>query len=232
MPGLLGEKIGMTQIFTKTGKWLPVTVVKAGPCTIVQKKLLEKEGYSAVQLGYKEQDAKKMVKPRAAHFAKQGVKPFRVLQEFRTSNQDMYKPGDQLTVELFHEGDLIHVSATSKGKGFQGVMKRHNFKGGRATHGCSISHRSPGSVGQRTYPGKIFKNKKMAGQMGNEKVTVKNLTVVGVEAEQNLLLIKGAVPGANHALVTIFPSSQEFEKRVSAKKAPAETAKAEEKVES
>lgn len=214
MPGLLGEKLGMTQIFTDAGRWVPVTVVKAGPCTVIQKKTAEKEGYSAVQVGFVSIDPKKLNKPRAGHFASKKRDPLRTLKEFRTAHVDIYKPGDQLTVENFQAGDLVCVSGVSKGKGFQGVMKRHHFAGGRDSHGCSVSHRSPGSIGQRTYPGKVFKGKRMAGQMGNEKVTVQNLKVAGIESQENLLLIRGAIPGANHSLVVIRPRSHEFEERI------------------
>ncbi len=204
----------MTQIFTGERRWVPVTVVKAGPCTVVQKKIGQKEGYSAVQIGFLPIDPKKLNKPQKGHFASKKVEAYKILREFRTLQVDMYQPGDKLTVENFQMGDVVQVSGLSKGKGFQGVMKRHHFAGGRDSHGCSISHRSPGSIGQRTYPGKVFKGKRMAGQMGNEKVTVKNLRIVGIEAQENLLLIRGAVPGANHSLVVIRPCSHEFEERI------------------
>lgn len=214
MPGLLGEKLGMMQIFSEGGQWVPVTVVRAGPCTIIQKKQPAKEGYSAVQLGYFEQKEKRSTKAEIKHCTSKGQKVYRFLKEFRTNRLDVYQPGDQLTVSLFQKGDVVDVSGVSKGKGFQGVMKRHHFAGGRASHGCSLSHRSAGSIGQRTYPGKVFKGKRMAGQMGNERVTMKNLDVVGIENEQNLLLIKGAIPGANHSIVVITPKSNQFEQRI------------------
>lgn len=205
MPGLLGEKMGMTQVYGENGRWIPVTVVKAGPCVVVQKKLLEKEGYTSVQVGYGNVKQKNLSKAVIGHYKKNQIEPKRTLKEFRVDSSEKYSSGMNLTVDLFQVGDTVDVTGVSKGKGFQGVMKRHNFSGGRATHGCSLSHRSPGSIGQRTYPGKVFKNKKMAGQMGNERVTVRNLKVVGIESEQGLLLIRGAIPGANHSVVTIKP---------------------------
>ncbi len=214
MPGLLGEKVGMTQIYGEDGRLIPVTVVKAGPCVVVQKKLSEKEGYVSVQLGFGNIKPKNVNKSVAGHFAKNKLAPTRLLKEFRTENADKYQLGSSLTVDILKIGDMVNVTGVSKGKGFQGVMKRHNFAGGRATHGCSVSHRAPGSIGQRTYPGKVFKNKKMAGQMGNESVTVKNLKVVGIESEQSLLLIRGAIPGANHSFVTICPQGVDVESRL------------------
>lgn len=218
MPGLIGEKLGMTQIFDAAGKWVPVTVISAGPCNVIQKKLKEKEGYSAVQIGFGQKKEKNVTKALAGHFKSKNVSASSILKEFTTDHVDDYTPGQSLTVALFQPGDVVHISGVSKGKGFQGVMKRHNFAGGRATHGCSVSHRSAGSIGQRTWPGKVWKGKKMAGQMGNKNVTVKNLMVVGIEADRNLLLIKGAVPGANHSFVFIHPGTGEFEKRVKGSK--------------
>lgn len=223
MPGLIGEKLGMTQIFTADGSWVPVTVLQAGPCTVVFKCLPEKEGYAAIQLGYREKAENKVTKPYAGHF-KKGKPPggelkiYQYLKELETKHLDLYQPGDEITVGQFQIGDHVDIQGVSKGKGFQGVMKRHHFAGGMASHGCSLSHRSAGSIGQRTYPGKVFKGKRMAGQMGNKTVTMKNLTIVGIEPSRHLLLIKGAVPGANHGIVTIRPKDGEFEKRKTAKK--------------
>jgi len=225
MPGLLGEKMGMTQIYGENGRWIPVTVVKAGPCVIVQKKLKEKEGYSAIQVGFGNVKEKNVSKPVLGHFKKKQIVATRLLKEFRTDKAEKYQTGTSLTVDILKVGDMVDVTGISKGKGFQGVMKRHNFAGGRATHGCSVSHRAPGSIGQRTYPGKVFKNKKMAGQMGNEKVTVKNLKVVGIESEQGLVLIRGAIPGANHSFVTIRPQGVDVESRLPAPAAATEEAK-------
>lgn len=213
MPGLLGEKIGMTQIFTPEGQRIPVTVLQVGPCQVILKRVPDKEGYGAVQLGYQEVDKKKKNKPYGGHFLKKKLKVFRFLKELRTEHPESYQTGDQLTVNLFQVGDVVHVSGVSKGKGFQGVMKRYHFRGGARSHGCSVSHRAGGSIGQNTYPGKVFKGKKMAGQMGNKQVTTKNLKVVGVEPEQNILLIRGAVPGGKHSIVVISPATEEFEKR-------------------
>lgn len=214
MPGLLGEKIGMTQVFTESGSWVPVTVVQAGPCTVVERKLKDSHGYLAVQLGFKEARQKKRNnKPYAGHFTKKSLKVVEFVRELRSSKAESYDVGDELKVDSFSIGDMIDVEGISKGKGFQGVIKRHHFAGGHATHGCSVSHRVPGSIGQRTYPGKVFKGKKMPGRMGAEKVTLKNLEVVGVEAEQNLILIKGSIPGANHGYVVIYPKKADFEDR-------------------
>lgn len=229
MPGLLAEKIGMTQIFSETGAWLPVTVVRAGPCAVVTKKTKEKHGYGAIQLGFGEVDAKRRNKPYAGHFTKKNLKVYKTLREMRTDHSDAYVPGDFLTVGQFAIGDIIDVTGTSKGKGFQGVMKRHHFKGGRATHGCSLSHRHPGSIGQRTYPGKVFKGKRMAGRMGGETVTVKNLKVVGIEPTDHLLLIEGAIPGCNRSIVVVRAKG-DFEKKYLASKVKKEEPKKEENV--
>src|SRR3990167_5034603 len=184
MPGLLAEKLGMTQVFSETGAWIPVTVVRAGPCAVVAKKTCQKDGYGAIQLGFKEIDAKRRNKPYAGHFTKKNLKVYKTLREMRTDHSDAYIPGDLLTVLQFAIGDVVDVTGVSKGKGFQGVMKRHHFAGGMASHGCSISHRAPGSIGQRTYPGKVFKGKRMAGRMGGGTVTGKNLKVGGIEPER------------------------------------------------
>lgn len=224
MLGLLAEKLGMTQIFGVTGTVVPVTVLKAGPCTVVMKKTAQKDGYQAIQVGFDEIEAKKRNKPYGGHFIKKGQKVYRFLREMRTEHADAYQPGETLTVADFEVGDWVDVAGVSKGKGFQGVMKRHHFAGGNDSHGCSISHRSAGAIGQRTYPGKVFKGKKMAGRMGGEKVTVKNLRVVAVEPQNNLLLVGGAIPGANHGLISVTTRSGDFEKRVLAKKIKKETA--------
>ncbi len=218
MPGILAEKIGMTQIFSPETGSIPVTVLKAGPCTIIMKKSLEKDGTTAIQIGFLEKDPKKVNKPHAGHFSAKGLKTFKYLKEIKTSHTDAYAPGDLITAADFIVGEIVNVAGTSKGRGFQGVMKRHNFAGGRDTHGCSLSHRVPGSIGQRTSPGRVIKGKKMPGHMGDRRVTVKNLTVVAVEPEENLILIRGAIPGHNHGIVEIYPSSPEFEKRLIGKK--------------
>lgn len=214
MPGLLGEKIGMTQVFTDAGNWIPVTVIKAGPCTVLEKKLKDTHGYSAVQLGFKDAKRKKTAKkPYAGHFTKKGLKVLEFVREIRSNKAENYTAGDVVGVGSFITGDIVDIEGVSKGKGFQGVIKRHHFAGGMASHGCSVSHRVPGSIGQRTYPGKVFKGKKMPGRMGGEKVTLKNLEVMGVEAEQNLLLVKGAIPGGKNGYVVIYPRKSDFEGR-------------------
>jgi large subunit ribosomal protein L3 len=199
MRGILGKKIGMTQIFTENGKAYPVTVVEAGPCCVVQVKTLEKDGYEAVKIGFEEVKEKKVNKPKAGVFRKAGLKPYRVLREFALSGLNV---GDFLTVEQFGKGDKVSVSGISKGKGFQGVMKRHNFAGGPGSHG-SMFNRAPGSIGASSYPSRVWKNQKMPGHMGSERVTVKNLRIVDVRPQQNLILILGAVPGANGTVVEI-----------------------------
>ncbi len=199
MRGILGKKIGMTQIFAENGKAYPVTVVEAGPCCVVQVKTLEKDGYEAVKIGFEEVKEKKVNKPKAGVFRKAGLKPYRVMREFALSGLNV---GDFLTVEQFGKGDKVSVSGISKGKGFQGVMKRHNFAGGPGSHG-SMFNRAPGSIGASSYPSRVWKNQKMPGHMGSERVTVKNLRIVDVRPQQNLILILGAVPGANGTVVEI-----------------------------
>jgi large subunit ribosomal protein L3 len=200
--GILGKKLGMTQIFTESGARIPVTVIEAGPCTVVQKKLAETDGYCAVQLGFGTQKAQRVNKPLTGHFAKAGQGVFRYLQEMGGEVSE-YEVGAQIKCdEVFAAGDIVDVVGTSKGKGFQGVMKRWNFSGGRSTHGSKF-HRVPGSIGCSAWPAKVFKGKKMAGQMGNEQVTVQNLEIVDVRADQNVVLVKGAIPGPKNGLVAI-----------------------------
>ena len=200
MKAIIGKKIGMTQVFDQDGKVIPVTVIQAGPCWVVQKKTQESDGYDALQIGFDEAKAKRTTKPRAGHFAKAGVKPQRVLREWRGESD--LEVGAELRVDVFEPGAAIHVTGTSKGKGFQGVVKRHGFSGGPATHG-SKTGRIPGSIGNSAYPGRVIKGKKLPGQMGNKQVSVRNLTVMGVDAEQNLMWIKGAVPGGRNSYVFI-----------------------------
>jgi large subunit ribosomal protein L3 len=193
--GLIGKKVGMTQSFDAEGNAIPVTVIKAGPCTVIQKKSKEKDGYAAVQLGLVEEKGwRKPTKPQSGHFKKSGLPPVRVLREFRASDPAELKEGDQVLVDIFAEGELVHVTGTSKGKGFQGVVARHGFRGGRATHG-SMFHRAPGAIGASSYPSRVLKGTRMGGHMGLDRVTVRNLTVFRTDKENNLLLIKGAVPG-------------------------------------
>jgi len=201
--GILGKKLGMTQVFAADGRCIPVTVVEAGPCVVLQKKTVATDGYNALQLGFGVKKSQRVNKPEMGHFKKVGKGAFAHLRELRADNVDDYSVGDEFTCDsVFAAGDIIDVTATSKGKGFQGVIKRWNFAGGRATHG-SMFHRAPGSIGASAWPSRVFKGKKMAGQMGNEQVTVQNLQVVEVRSEENLILVKGAIPGAKNSLVMI-----------------------------
>ncbi|MDE5918407.1 MAG: 50S ribosomal protein L3 [Duncaniella sp.] len=203
MPGLLGKKIGMTSVFSADGKNVPCTVIEVGPCVVTQVKTAEKDGYEAVQLGFIEKKDKHTTSPMAGHFKKAGVAPQRHLAEFKGFGEDV-KLGDTFTVELFNENDFVDIQGTSKGKGFQGVVKRHGFGGvGQATHGQHNRLRAPGSVGACSYPAKVFKGMRMAGQMGNEKVTIQNLRVVKVLPEHNVLIIKGSIPGSKGSIVLI-----------------------------
>jgi len=203
MPGLLGKKIGMTSVFSADGKNVPCTVIEVGPCVVTQVKTAEKDGYEAVQLGFEEKKDKHTTAPMAGHFKKAGVAPQRHLAEFKGFGEEV-KLGSTITVDLFSEGDFVDIQGTSKGKGYQGVVKRHGFGGvGQATHGQHNRLRAPGSVGACSYPAKVFKGMRMAGQMGNEKVTVQNLQVVRVMPEHNVLIIKGSIPGSKGSIVLI-----------------------------
>jgi large subunit ribosomal protein L3 len=199
---LLGKKIGMTQVWSEEGDLIPVTVIEAGPCVVTQVKTAERDGYDALQVGFEPIDGAKVNKPMAGHFAKAGTDAFRHLAEIRLDEPTELECGAVLSVADLAEATQVNVSGVSKGKGFAGVIKRHNFGGGRATHGSHF-HRAPGSIGQAATPAKVFKGQKMPGRMGTDKVTVRNLDVVKVDAEQNLLLVKGAVPGGKGALLTI-----------------------------
>lgn len=201
--GILGKKLGMTRVFASDGTVVPVTVVQAGPCPVLQIKTQEHEGYDAVQVGYDTLAERKVTKPERGHQAKAGKGFFRHLREFRLDKAEGYEIGQELTVDMFKPGDKVKVTATSKGKGFQGVMKRHNFSGMGASHGAEKVHRSPGSVGMHTWPGRVFKNMRMAGQMGNERVTYTNVEIVDVRPEENILVLKGQVPGPKDGLVMI-----------------------------
>jgi large subunit ribosomal protein L3 len=200
--GLIGKKLGMTQIFVEDGRRIPVTVVEAGPCVVVQKKTVAKDGYDAIQVGFQQKDAAKATRPLVGHCKAAGQGVYQYLRELRMDDVDKYSVGDQLTADVFAVGDIIDVTGTSIGKGFQGVMKRWGFKGGRASHGSRF-HRAPGSIGCSATPSRVFKNKKMPGQLGNTTVTVQKLQVVRVDLADNLLLIKGAIPGADNGLVLI-----------------------------
>ncbi|MWA07486.1 50S ribosomal protein L3 [Actinomadura sp. LD22] len=201
--GVLGEKLGMTQVFDDEGRIVPVTVVQAGPCVVTQLRTQEKDGYTAVQIGYGQIDPRKVNKPRTGHFEKAGVTPRRYLVELRTGDTTEYELGQEITAGVFEAGQKIDVTGTSKGKGTAGVMKRHGFKGLGASHGTQRKHRSPGSIGGCATPGRVFKGLRMAGRHGNARTTVQNLTVHAVDAEKNLLLIKGAVPGPNGGVVLV-----------------------------
>jgi large subunit ribosomal protein L3 len=202
MKSLLGKKLGMTQIFDEEGKLVPVTVIEAGPCSVVQRKTAATDGYEAVQLGFGAQEPERVVKPLDGHFKKAGVGTMRELREVRVEADDAAKAGDTWTAALFEGVNFVDVLGVTKGKGFQGVMKRHNFSGGRATHGSHF-HRTTGSIGMKEKPGRVFKGKKMAGQMGSTDVTVQSLKVVQVRAAENLILVKGAVPGANGTTLVV-----------------------------
>jgi large subunit ribosomal protein L3 len=194
--GLIAKKIGMSQQFDDAGNVVPVTVLKAGPCTVIQKKTAEKDGYTAVQLGFvEERGVRRPQKPQLGHFKKAGVPVVKKLQEVGCSDPAAVKEGDQVLVDIFEVGETIDVVGTSKGKGFAGVVKRHHFAGGDAAHG-SMFHRAPGSIGASSYPSRVFKGMRMGGHMGHERVTVRKLKVVATDKDQNLLLVKGAVPGA------------------------------------
>ncbi|MCM1051535.1 50S ribosomal protein L3 [uncultured Duncaniella sp.] len=203
MPGLLGKKIGMTSVFSADGKNVPCTVIEVGPCVVTQVKTVDKDGYAAVQIGFEDKKEKHTTNPMAGHFKKAGVTPQRHLAEFKGFGEEV-KLGDTLTVDLFSEDDFVDIQGTSKGKGYQGVVKRHGFGGvGQSTHGQHNRLRAPGSVGACSYPAKVFKGMRMAGQMGNEKVTIQNLRVVKVLPEHNVLLIKGSIPGSKGSIVLI-----------------------------
>ncbi len=202
MPGLLGKKIGMTSVFSADGKNVPCTVIEVGPCVVTQIKTVEKDGYAAVQVGFQEKKEKHTTKPEQGHFKKAGVTPMRHLAEFKFDGE--HKPGETLTVDLFEEGGFVDVAGTSKGHGYQGVVKRHGFGGvGQTTHGQHNRLRAPGAIGACSYPAKVFKGMRMAGQMGNERVTVQNLQVIKVLPEHNLLMVKGSIPGCKGSIVLV-----------------------------
>ena len=205
--GILGTKLGMTQIFDDEGNAIPITVVQAGPCIVTQVKTAQTDGYSAIQVGYGNVPQKALNSPEQGHLVKSGSIPLRHLREYRLESTDEFELGQQITADRFQSGQLIDVSGTSIGKGFAGYQKRHNFRRGPMAHG-SKNHRLPGSTGAGTTPGRIYPGKRMAGRMGSEKVTIRKLTVVRVDAERNLILIKGAVPGKSGALLSITPAKR------------------------
>ena len=203
MPGLIGRKIGMTSVFSADGKNIPCTVIEVGPCVVTQVKTPEVDGYSALQLGFEDEKEKHLTQPEIGHFKKAGVTPKRHLAEFKGFEGE-YKLGDTISVDMFSDNDFVDIVGVSKGKGYQGVVKRHGFGGvGQTTHGQHNRLRAPGSIGACSYPAKVFKGMRMAGQMGNKRVTVQNLQVFKVIAEHNLLMIKGSIPGSKGSIVLI-----------------------------
>lgn len=204
MSSLIGKKIGMTRYFDDSGQNVVVTVLEAGPCYVTDLRTREKHGYDAVQLGFEPVREKLITRPLMGHFKRANVRPLRILKEFRNFDGiNNLKLGDELRVNLFSVGDLVSVTGISKGKGFMGAVKRHHFRGGPKTHGQSDRHRAPGSLGQSSYPSRVYKGLRMAGRMGNEQVTIRNLRVIKVDVEKNLLMVKGAVPGRNQNFVFI-----------------------------
>jgi large subunit ribosomal protein L3 len=202
MPGLIGKKIGMTSIFSEEGKNIPCTILEVGPCKVTQVKTEEIDGYNAIQLGFADQKESRVSKAALGHFKKADSTPLKKLIEFPADTDVVL--GDVVNVEIFEEGDFVTVTGTSKGKGFQGVVKRHNFRGvGDATHGQHNRLRAPGSIGAASYPARVFKGMRMAGQMGNERIKVENLQVLRVLADKNMIVVKGAVPGANNSYIII-----------------------------
>lgn len=202
MNALIGKKIGMTNVFTSDGQLVPVTVVQAGPCIVTQVKTDKTDGYNALQLGFDEKKVEKLNKPMAGHLKKSGDKAFRVLREFKIDDLEDINPGATVSIDLFAVGDKVNISGISKGRGFQGTIKRHGFSRGPETHG-SRNHRKPGSIGNSAWPGRVFKGKKLPGHMGSDRNTVKNLTIVDIKHEDNLLLIKGAVPGFKTGILEV-----------------------------
>jgi large subunit ribosomal protein L3 len=200
---IVGEKLGMTQVWDENNNIIPVTVLKVSPLRIVQIKTTEQHGYTALQVTYGQKDAKKLTKPEAGHFAKAGVDPGKNLIELRLDSVDGYVVGQEITVETLVQGEMVDVTAVSRGKGWTGAMKRHNFRGQGASHGNHKMHRSPGSVGSCSFPGRVFKGLKMAGRSGHEQSTTLNLKVISADVEKNLLLVKGAVPGPNGGVVIV-----------------------------
>lgn len=209
--GILGTKLGMTQLWDENNKVVPVTVIQAGPCVVTQVRTPEKDGYNAVQLGFGAIASRKVTKPTQGHFDKAGVTPRRHLLELRTANASEFTLGQELTAELFAGGEVVDVTGTTKGKGTAGVMKRHGFGGLKSSHGVHRKHRAPGSIGGCSTPGRVFKGLRMAGRMGNAKVTVQNLKIHAVDAERGLLLVRGAVPGNNGSLVVVRSAAKKGE---------------------
>jgi large subunit ribosomal protein L3 len=205
MKGILGKKVGMTQVFSERGEAIPVTVIEAGPCFVAQIKTVEQDGYAAVQLGFEETKPKRLTQPQLKHLQKSNLPALRHLRELRIADDELasFEEGQKLTVDIFEEGEMVDVTGTSKGRGFAGVVKRYGFRGGPKTHGQSDRQRAPGSVGACTTPGRVFKGKRMPGRMGGERVTTQTLQVVLVDPERNLLALRGAVPGGKNGLLLI-----------------------------
>lgn len=207
MSSLIGKKLGMTRLFNESGESVVVTILEAGPCYVTEIKSKEKHGYDAIQLGFEVKREKLMSKPLIGHFKQANVKPLRMLKEFKNFDLDSdLKPGDEIKVDIFSAGDRVKVTGISKGKGFAGVVKRHHFAGGPKSHGQSDRHRAPGSLGQSSYPSRVYKGLRMAGRMGGSKATMKNLKVIKVDPEKNLLIVKGAIPG--HIKSYVFITKQ------------------------
>lgn len=221
MLGLMGKKRGMAQRFTADGDMVPVTILEVGPCVVVQQKTAETDGYAALQLGYEPQREKRTTKARRGHFGKKGLPVMRTLREFRVQQPEDFAVGTELLAAAFTAGEKVHVQGTTKGRGFQGVIKRWGKHGGPAAHGSGF-HRAPGSIGMRTWPRRVFKNMKLPGHMGDETVTIKNLEVVEVRPEEHLLLVKGAVPGARDGLVVVTPAADDLEGREGLRKGKSE----------
>jgi len=210
MTGLLGKKLGMTSIFDELGQVIPCTVIEAGPCYVTQVRTRERDGYNAVQLGFDQKKERLVVKPLRGHFARANVKPLRILREFTSHDGSEFQPGQEFKVDtVFAKGDVVSIIGTSKGRGFQGVVKRHHFGGGFRTHGQSDRERAPGSIGSSSHPSRVFKGQRMAGRMGGSRITVRNLKVVGVIADSNILLVKGSVPGAINGYLEIHKKETE-----------------------
>ncbi len=210
--GLIGRKAGMTQVFTDTGEAVPATVIEAGPCTIIQRKTKDRDGYEAIQVGFQEKK-KNVKKPLLGHFKKWGAEPKKIMKEFRLESPDEHKAGEELRVDIFSPGDFLDVTGISKGKGFTGVMRRWGFKGGPGSHGTHKWHRRPGSIGASAAPSRVLKGTKMAGHAGRRRVTVQNLKVLEVDKEKNLLFVEGAAPGANGGYLVIRKAKKKVSKQ-------------------
>ncbi len=223
--GLIGKKIGMSQTFDLQGNVVPLTVIKAGPCAVIQKKTEEKDGYSVLQIGLvEEKGIKHPIKSAQGHFKKAGVPPVKILREFRSAREAEIKEGDQILVDIFQEGEKVHITGTSKGKGFASVIKRWGFRGGKASHG-SMFYRAPGSIGASAYPSRVVKGKKLPGHLGDDKTTIRNLTVVQTDRESNLLVVKGSVPGARNGYVLVKKANFDIHARAEKKPVPEEEKK-------